>query len=150
MKTSDYKILRTVQLHETDLGGLMHHPNYFLWMEQAEYELFHSLNEPVVGELNEEMKGSGWPRSEVSMKFIKPLKYRDEVEIHLQITRIRSASLEYKTDFYLLNSDGTKEKVAVGTHKTISCMYDATQKNPPQIVPAEDSFLEKLAVFSEK
>ena len=49
MKCSGFIIKRRVQLHETDLGGLMHHHNYFLWMEQAEYEMFDSLGEEVVG-----------------------------------------------------------------------------------------------------
>ncbi|MCH2206227.1 MAG: acyl-CoA thioesterase [Lentisphaerales bacterium] len=148
MKTSEFKIERVVQIHETDLGGLMHHPNYFLWMEQAEYEMFEHLDEPVVGELTEEMEGTGWPRAEVSMKFLKPLRFRDKVEVHLKIMRIRAAAIEYETDFYLIKKDGNKEKVAIGTHKTINCMYDATQKNDPRIVPAADEFLEKLEAYN--
>ena len=148
MKISEFKIKRRVQLHETDLGGLMHHHNYFPWMEQAEYELFESLGEPVIGELDKDLRGSGWPRAEVTMKFFKPLHYGETVEIHLKITRIRAAALEFQTDFYRIAGDD-KDLVASGTHKTICCMYDATGKTDPVIVPAEDSFLEKLEVYGK-
>ena len=100
MKISTHTINKKVLLHETDLGGIMHHSNYFHWMEEAEYSLFEKINEPVIGELDEDMKGSGWPRSEVSMKFIKPLRYNDKVEVVLQIKRIRSAGIQYQADFY--------------------------------------------------
>ena len=115
-------------------------------MEQAEYELFEFLGEPVVGPLNSEMKGSGWPRAEVTMKFLKPLHYQEKVKIHLKIKRIRAAAIEYETDFWRLNGED-KELVAKGTHKTICCMYDATQKTDPVIVPADESFLEKITEF---
>ena len=144
MRISEIKIERKVELHQTDLGGLMHHHNYFVWMEQAEYELFDLIGEPVVGDLDENLKGSGWPRAEVSMKYLKPLKFRDEVVIHLKITRIRAAALEYAADF-IHNGD----VVAKGKYKTISCLYDATQREPPQIVPASESFLNKIEVYNE-
>ena len=144
-----FSIFRQVQLHETDLGGLMHHPNYFNWMEAAEYELFELLNEPVVGELNEEMRGSGWPRSEVQMKFLKPLRFRDKIEIELSVTRVRAASLSYKAQFFLIKGE-EKELVAEGAYTTIHCMYDALQKEDPKICPAEPAFLEAIEEYLVK
>ncbi len=147
-KCSDFRIRRSVQLHETDLGGLMHHHNYFLWMEQAEYEMFEYLDEKVVGDLNENFKGTGWPRSKVAMKYLKPLRYRDEVEVHLKITRIRNAAIEYEADFWRL-SKLEKEKVSVGKYQAISCLYDSIHGLDPQIIPASEVFLSKLKVFGE-
>ena len=141
MKT--FIIQRRVQLHKTDLGGLMHHPNYFNWMEAAEYELFEHLAEPVVGPLDEDMCGSGWPRSEVSMKFLKPLKFCDQVEIVLSVTRIRAASLSYRAEFYRIIHE-SRELVALGEYSTIHCLYDAKQKRDPKICPANLDFLKKL------
>ena len=146
-KYSDFKISRKVQLHETDLGGLMHHHNYFLWMEQAEYEMFEDIGEKVVGDLDENFKGRGWPRSKVSMKFLKPLRYGDLVEIHLKITRIRNAAIEYETDFWRLK-EGKREKVSIGKYQTISCLYDSLQGSDPIVVPADEKLLEKLEVYS--
>ena len=147
-KCSEFYIKRRVQLHETDLGGLMHHHNYFLWMEQAEYEMFESIGEKVVGDLDENFKGSGWPRSEVHMKYLKPLRYRDEVEIHLKISRIRAAAIEYEADFYLIKDD-EKEVVSNGKYKAISCLYDSLQRENPQILPIDESFLKKIEVFGK-
>ena len=149
MKLSEFKIIRKVELHETDLGGLVHHHNYFLWMEQAEYEMFDFIEEPVIGDLDDDLRGSGWPRAEVSMKYIKPLHYGEKVEIHLKIRRIRAAAVEYETDFYRLFDD-CSELVASGTHKTICCMYDALGRKDPVIVPAGESFLSKICVYQQK
>lgn len=145
MKCSGFIIKRRVQLHETDLGGLMHHHNYFLWMEQAEYEMFDSLGEEVVGDLDENFKGRGWPRSKVAIEYLKPLRFKDCVEVRLKIRRIRSAAIEYEADFLRILKQG-EEKVAVGKYQTISCLYDSTQRTGPSIVPAEDSFLKKIEV----
>lgn len=124
----------------------MHHHNYFLWMEQAEYEMFEYLGEKVVGNLDENFKGSGWPRSRVEMKFLKPLRFNDEVEIHLKIVRIRSAAIEYEADFYRHKNDEV-ELVSVGKYQTISCLYDATMSSDPEIVPADEKLLGKLEVY---
>ena len=146
MKCTSFNILRQVQLHETDLGGLMHHHNYFLWMEQAEYEMFDHIEEDVVGALDENFKGRRWPRSKVSMEYLKPLCFKDKVEVRLKITRIRAATIEYEVDFYKL-SEHAEEIVAKGKYQTISCLYDARQKEGPMIVPASDELLEKIEVF---
>ena len=147
-KCSNFKIKRQVQLHETDLGALMHHHNYFLWMEQAEYEMFRHIDEKVVGDLDENFKGSGWPRSKVEMKYLKPLRFEDEVEIHLKICRIRNAAIEYEADFWRI-SEGEKELVSVGKYQAVSCLYSSIQFSDPEIVPAPQEFLEKLEVFRE-
>lgn len=141
-----FTIERQVQLHETDLGGLMHHPNYFNWMESAEYELFEELDEPVVGPLDADMLGSGWPRSEVAMKFLKPLHFRDRVEIELSVTRIRAASISYKANFYLMQ-DSERLLVAEGSYTTIHCMYDSKRLEDPKICPANPEFLEKMQEY---
>lgn len=77
MSVSSHSIERRVELHQTDLGGLMHHPNYFIWMEEAEYDLFERIDEPVIGPIGPDLRGSGWPRAKVSMSFLRPLFYRD-------------------------------------------------------------------------
>ncbi|MCM8534049.1 MAG: hypothetical protein NE330_23000, partial [Lentisphaeraceae bacterium] len=79
----------------------------------------------------------------------EPLKFRDKLKVHLKLVRIRAAALEFETDFYRINKDGTETKVAVGTHKTIHCMYDATQRQNPKICPADGAFLESLEVYQE-
>lgn len=147
-KCSNFKIKRRVQLHETDLGGLMHHHNYFLWMEQAEYEMFEFIGEEVVGHLDENFKGSGWPRSKVSMKFLKPLRYLDTVEIHLKILRIRNAAIEYEADFTRI-SDGVRELVSVGNYQAVSCLYDSLQRRDPEIVQVPGQLKDKLKVFED-
>lgn len=148
MQYSNFRITRKVQLHETDLGALMHHHNYFLWMEQAEYEMFEHMGQKVVGDLDEKLRGTGWPRSKVSMTYLKPLRFQDQVEIHLKITRIRSAALEYNADFYLLKDD-TRELVSVGQYQAIHCLYDASMQQDPSPLPIPDELLSQLAVYQE-
>jgi len=117
-------------------------------MEQAEYEMFESIGEKVVGDLNENSKGSGWPRSKVEMKFLKPLRFQEEVEIHLKIKRIRNVAIEYEADFYRLK-DSDKELVSIGKYQAVSCLYDSIYGEDPEIVQIPEDFLSKVGVFGD-
>ena len=144
MKTSSHSKSFTVRLHETDLGGIVHHPNYFHWIEETEYDFFEKIGEPVVGDFDENLEGSGWPRSEMNVKFLQPVKFRDEIRVDLRIQRIRSAAIIYAVDMFRVNSDKSEDKVLSGNYTATCCLYDGTFKNPPRVIPIPDSFLAKI------
>jgi len=133
----------TVRLHETDLGGIVHHSNYFHWIEETEYSLFEAIGEPVIGALNEQQKGTGWPRSEVNMKFIRPLHFRDELRVDLSIQRIRSAGIIYGVEIYRISS-AEPELVLKGSYSAICCLYSSDGESDPQVIPIPEKFLSKI------
>jgi len=145
LKKSRHSQIFEVRLHETDLGAIAHHSNYFHWIEQTEYSLFASIDENVIGELDSKLRGSGWPRAEIQVKFIKPLRFRDKLRVDLHIERIRSAGITYGVKIYKLLGD-IEELVLTGRYSAVCCMYDATGKSYPEVVPIPDSFLEKIEV----
>ena len=137
---------RRVELHETDLGHHVHHPNYFIWMEEAEYRLFDVIGEPVVGELDENLLSSGWPRAEVQMKFLKPARFRDQIEVKLRIKRIRAAAIEYSCEIFRVDSKNQPELIAVGGYSAICCLYDARMVSDPKVIEIPVSFRNKIDV----
>ena len=143
MKSSGLSQHFTVRLNETDLGGIVHHSNYFHWIEETEYAFFDSIGESVVGQLDEQLQGSGWPRSEFKLKFLKPLKFRDNLRVDLQIQRIRSAGIQYSVQIFKTSED-LEELVLKGTYSAIHCLYDATQRQDPRPLPIPEHFLKKI------
>ncbi|MDD7987376.1 hotdog domain-containing protein [Lentisphaera marina] len=144
MKTSSFSKTYFVRLHETDLGGIVHHSNYFHWIEETEYALFEHIDEAVVGEFDENLEGSGWPRSEMNIKFMQPVKFRDEIRVDLSIKRIRSAAIVYQVDMFRINKDNSEDKVLTGNYTATCCLYDGTFQKPPRVIPIPDSFLAKI------
>ena len=143
MPLSSYSKNFTVRLHETALGAIVHHSNYFHWIEETEYALFEAIDEAVIGELDEQQKGTGWPRAEVSMKFIKPLRFRDQIRVDLSIQKIRSAGIIYGVEIYRLNAP-EPELVLKGTYSAICCLYSSNGESDPQVIPIPDNFLSKI------
>ena len=90
-KQSEFRMTRRVQFHETDAAGIVHFSCFFRYMEEAEHAFWRSVGLSVAA------PGSpfGWPRVAVSADFRHPLRFEDEVEIHLRIAAMTERSLKY-------------------------------------------------------
>ena len=146
MKLSSHSKCFTVRLHETDLGAIVHHSNYFHWIEETEYAFFEAIDEAVIGELDENKKGTGWPRAEINMKFIKPLRFRDKIRVDLSIQKIRSAGIIYAVEIYKINTD-SEELVLKGTYSAICCLYSSDGQSNPEVIPIPEQFLNKISTL---
>ena len=82
---------RTVQFHETDAAGIVHFSCYFRYMEEAEHAFWRSVGLSVAPPDTP----YGWPRVAVSCDYRHPLRFEDEVEIHLRIVAMTGRSLTY-------------------------------------------------------
>jgi YbgC/YbaW family acyl-CoA thioester hydrolase len=92
---------RLVEFADTDLAGIMHFANFLRFAECAEHAFFRSLGFRVhtaEGELHQ-----GWPRLEVSCKFLKPARFEQVLEVGLRIEEIRTSTLRY--GFWILAAD---------------------------------------------
>lgn len=138
----------TVRLHETDLGAIVHHSNYFHWIEETEYSFFEAIDEAVVGEFNENNKGTGWPRAEMNVKFLKPLRFKDKVRVDLSIKKIRSAGIIYGVEIFRLDSVEGDELVLKGQYSAICCLYSGDGKSNPEVMAIPPEFLSKIEVVS--
>ena len=87
----EHKIKKLVEFCETDAAGIMHFSNFLGYMEACEHSMFRSLGLSV--NLNVDGVPYRLPRGHVECRFVVPLKFDDEVEIHLMIREIRRTAI---------------------------------------------------------
>jgi len=93
----EFKLTRRVEFAETDMAGIVHFSNYFRMMEAAEHAFFRSLGFSIHGHANGTT--TGWPRVSASCDYRAPLRFEEEVEIHLLVAEVRSRSIRYQFIF---------------------------------------------------
>ena len=126
----EFKARRRVEFSDTDMAGIMHYSNFFRFMETAEHAFYRSLGFSVVE--HDALPRIGWPRVHASCDYHKPLRFEDEVEIHLLVTEKRSKAIRYQVRFIRLNG-AAPEEVARGA-LTVVCVThqaDGTMKSFP-------------------
>src|SRR5688500_6257554 len=113
---TSFSITRRVQFAETDMAGIVHFSNYFRWMEEVEHAYFRSLGLSVAMTL--EGVELGWPRVNVACEYYGPLRFEDEMELRLRVTKVGGKSLSYEVDYLL---DG--KLVALGRTTSVCCAH---------------------------
>ena len=128
---SEFKHLRRIEFAETDMAGIVHFANFFRMMESTEHEFFRSLGFSI--HAHENGATIGWPRVSATCDYSRPLRFEDEVEIHLIVAEVRSRSIRYQ--FIFRNAaDGTE--VARGSIAAVCATVDkATGKLVPVPIP---------------
>src|SRR4030095_12793159 len=112
----ELKITRVVEFNETDMACIVHYANYFHYMEAAEHAFFRSMGFSIWSQGNE--PPVGWPRVHAACDFKSPLRFEDEVEVHLLVAEKKAKSLTYQFRFRKLNANPPVE-VARGTVTTV-------------------------------
>ena len=92
-----YHTKRQIEFSDTDMAGIVHFARFFVFMESAEHEFLRSLGTSVATEW--EGNKIGWPRLAASCEYFKPVKFEDELEIHLTVVRKGTKSLTYQFVF---------------------------------------------------
>jgi YbgC/YbaW family acyl-CoA thioester hydrolase len=114
----EFRAVRRVEFSETDMAGLVHYSNFFRYMETAEHGFFRALGFSVV--MDDLDPAIGWPRVHAECEYLQPLRFEDEVEIHMLVSEKKSKSLSYLFRFRKLNADPPVE-VARGS-LTVVCV----------------------------
>jgi YbgC/YbaW family acyl-CoA thioester hydrolase len=115
------------------MAGIVHYSNFFRYMEAAEHEFFRSLGFSVV--TSQVDPPVGWPRVHAECDYQQPLRFEDEVEIHLVVTEKRSKSLKYEFRFRKLNVSPPAE-VARGSLTVVCVTHDRGQMRAATIPKA--------------
>ena len=116
----EFKMLHRVEFSETDMAGIIHFSSYFRYMEVTEHAFFRSLGLTI--NTRSTSLGVGWPRVHVSCDFDYPLRFEDEVEVHLLVREKSERSLTYDFVFRKFNVDPVVE-VARGL-LTVVCVKE--------------------------
>ena len=137
----EFKATRRVEFSETDMAGIVHYSNFFRYMETAEHGFFRSLGFSVVMEHFE--TPMGWPRVHAECDYRQPLRFEDEVEIHLLVSEKKSKSLSYLFKFRKLNGPEPVE-VARGSLTVVCVTKQADGKMAAAPIPKV--FADKIEV----
>ncbi|MCH2373329.1 MAG: acyl-CoA thioesterase [Planctomycetes bacterium] len=93
----EYRYRRRVEFADTDMAGIVHFARLLCFAEEAEHEFLRSLGLSVHHQSNGQM--FGFPRLATRFEFLRPLKFEDEVEIHLWVRHKREKTLTYQFRF---------------------------------------------------
>jgi YbgC/YbaW family acyl-CoA thioester hydrolase len=113
----EFKLTRRVEFSDTDMEGIMHFSNFFRFMETAEHAFLRSLGYSAV--LSRNGLELCLPRVHAECDYLAPLRFEDEVLIHLLVERKGERSLTYQFRFHRLGGSGAGE-VAQGV-VTVAC-----------------------------
>lgn len=133
-----YRTTRRVEFAETDAAGMIHFSAYFLYMEQAEHELFRHLGTSVLTE--DESGIISWPRVSASCDYSRPVTFEDELQIDVGIARLGEKSITYQ--FYFMKND---QQVALGQITSVCCRIVHGQPPKPIVIP--QSYVELLTPY---
>jgi acyl-CoA thioester hydrolase len=137
----EFKAVRRVEFSETDMAGIVHYSNFFRYMETAEHGFFRSLGFSVVTDKTE--PPVGWPRVHAECDYLQPLRFEDEVEIHMLVSEKKSKALTYAFRFRKLNASPPVE-IARGK-LTVVCVthnFDGEM----EAVPIPEALAERIEV----
>ena len=109
MAEHEYTTTRRVEFSETDMAGIVHYSNFFRYMEYAEHAFFRSLGHSIVNPT----LGVGWPRVQCACEFKRPLRFEDEVEIHLLVAAVGSKAITYQFRFRKDDAEVARGQVKV-------------------------------------
>ena len=133
----EFKATRRVEFSDTDMAGIMHYSNFFRFMEAAEHAFFRSLGFSIV--TREVDPPVGWPRVHASCDYMAPLRFEDEVEIHLVVTEKKSKSLTYEFRFRKMNADEGVE-IARGALTVVCVRHEGDRMKAatiPEVIAAK-------------
>ena len=131
-----FKIVRRVEFSDTDMAGIVHFANFFRWMEEVEHALFRSVGLSV--SMQHEGMHIGWPRVAAGCDFFGPVRFEDEVELALRVTRLGEKSFNYEVDF---NVNG--RRMALGKITSVCC--ELRKEAPMRSIPIPTALREKLS-----
>src|SRR6266571_464637 len=111
---AQYSIKRRIRFSDTDMAGVVHFSNYFRMLEEVEHDFFRSLGLSIV--MTHEALEIGWPRVAASCEYFGPLRFEDEVELLMRVTKVGEKSFNYEVDFLL---EG--RRIALGKMTSVCC-----------------------------
>ncbi|SFI74203.1 acyl-CoA thioester hydrolase [Kaistella treverensis] len=121
-----------VRYAETDPMKYVYYGNYAQYFEVARVELFRELGMPYEAI---EQRGIWLPVSQFSVKYLKPARYDQLLEIHTYITKIPGVKIEFDYEIY----NESKERITEA--KTTLFFLDA-EKN--KVISCPDFLMDLL------
>src|SRR6478672_1538839 len=141
----EFRMIHRVEFADTDMAGIIHFASYFRYMEVTEHAFFRSLGFSINTRTPD--FEVGWPRVHVSCDFKRPLRFEDEVEVHLRVREKREKSLSYDFAFRQVG-DASGAEVA-RCSLTVVCVAMDPQINQMRAVPIPAAIARQTEVAPE-
>lgn len=133
---AEFSVVRPVEFAETDMAGIVHFSNYFLWMESCETAFLRSLGVPLVDVAPG--LAIGWPRVGARCDFRAPLRFGDSVETRLIVHDVRTRSVVLRFVFRRVTGASVHpEPVAEGELTVVCVTGDGRGGMVAQPIPAD-------------
>jgi acyl-CoA thioester hydrolase len=133
----EFKLIRRVEFAETDMAGIVHFANFFRYMENAEHAFYRSFGASVI--MDQFDPPIGFPRVHAECDYKRPIRFEDNLEIHLLVREKRAKVLSYLFKFRKLNEGGPSEEIARGI-LTVVCVATSPDGRMMAVpIPAEIS-----------
>jgi acyl-CoA thioester hydrolase len=142
----EFKMTHRVEFADTDMAGIIHFASYFRYMEVTEHAFFRSIGFSINSRMPE--FHVGWPRVHVSCDFKRPLRFEDEVEVHLRVREKREKSLTYDFAFRKVG-DALGAEVAHGS-LTVVCVAIDPHTDQMRAVPIPEAIARQIEVALEE
>ena len=113
-----------VRFAETDAMGVVHHGRYLPYLEAARVEYLRAVGRPY---LAIRQAGTDFAVIGVDMRYHAPLRFDDQVDVHVCFWSMSGASFEMA---YLLTVDGTRTCTAITGHAALSSVDGSVQRLP--------------------
>jgi acyl-CoA thioester hydrolase len=112
LDSDDYPFRHRVRVRfaETDLMGVVHHSRYLPYLEEARVAYLRHLGHPY-----QEFQAEGLNAAvlEVAMRYRQPLRFDDEVDVHLVLSSATRTTFQID---YLLTVDGRPTATGTTVH----------------------------------
>lgn len=95
---------------ETDAMGVVHHGAYTVWLEEARVEWLRACGHTFAALRSD---GTELPVVEIHVAYLRPVRFDEEVDVHLRVASARGATFEIG---YLLTVAGARRARAVSVH----------------------------------
>jgi YbgC/YbaW family acyl-CoA thioester hydrolase len=99
----EYRTKRRVEFADTDTAGVAHFSNFFKYMEMTEHEFFRWLGLSIHAAADRHT--ISWPRVRAECTYRAPVKFEEELDVHLIVREKRTRSITY--DFRFFNQHRT-------------------------------------------
>ncbi|TDJ66852.1 MAG: acyl-CoA thioesterase [Planctomycetota bacterium] len=119
-----------VRYGETDQMGVVHHPNYLLYFEEARTAYMAHMGLPY-GEL--ERSGVGLAVRKLDLRYRGSAVFEDELCIRVTVGRIGAASVEFRYEVVRLADSAL---LATGSTE-LACIDLSREDRKPRLLPEE-------------
>ena len=138
----EFKLIRRVEFAETDMAGIVHYSNFFRYAEATESAFFRSLGLSL--RPPQAAHEVGWPRVHAECDYSHPLRFEDEIEIHLLVAERGARKFVYQFRIRKLNAQPPVE-VARGKIVAVCIMQDGPHRMKAAQIPAHIAAMIEVA-----